>query len=104
MIGCEDAMDKFVDLVRLTGMVGSANKSDSFSAFLYKLKVCGLSQKDKDIDKNKGKTKKDKEIVHPTDGSISDYRLQSLRLSQQSGSLLSTTRRVYTLKRVELKL
>ena len=68
------------------------------------MKVWGFSQKDKDIDKNKGKTKKDKEIVHPTDGSISDYRLQSLRLSQQSGDLLSTTRRVHTLKRVELKL
>ena len=91
-------------LVRLTGKVGSANKSDSFSAFLSKLKIWGLSQNDKDIDENKGKTKKDKEIVHPTDGSISDYRLQSLRLSQQSGALLSTTRRVRTLKRVELKL
>ena len=41
-------------------MVDSANKSDSFSAFLSKLKIWGLSQNDKDIDENKGKTKKDK--------------------------------------------
>ena len=47
MIGCEDAIDKFVDLVRLTGMVGSANESDSFSAFQSKRKFGVLAKKTK---------------------------------------------------------